>query len=37
MSDKLKVYELNDGHIIEAVDRLHVACVYIDETVGEHP
>lgn len=28
---------LNDAHIIEALDRLHVACVYIDEFLGQHP
>ena len=32
-----KNYELNDGHILEAADRLHVACVYIDEFLRQHP
>ncbi|BDZ75031.1 hypothetical protein GCM10025856_27500 [Methylophaga marina] len=29
--------KLNDGHIIEALDRLHFACVYTDEFLGNHP
>ena len=32
-----EVYELNDGHILEAMDRLHVVCVYIDQILGKHP
>ena len=32
-----EVYELNEGHILEATDRLHVACVYIDQILGRHP
>lgn len=30
-------YKLNDGHILEAMDRLHVACVYLDQILGAHP
>lgn len=37
MSVDAEVYELNDGHIVEAMDRLHVACVYIDQILGKHP
>lgn len=37
MNDDSKNYELNDGHILEAADRLHVACVYIDEFLMQHP
>lgn len=32
-----KSNDINDGHILEAVDRLHVACVYIDEVLKHHP
>ena len=32
-----KSYDLNDGHILESTDRLHVACVYIDEVLKHHP
>lgn len=37
MSDNLDIYDLNDGHVLEAVDRLHVACMYLDEVLGSHP
>ena len=37
MNNDSKDYELNDGHILEAADRLHVACVYIDEFLMKHP
>jgi len=32
-----EIYKLNDGHILEAMDRLHVACVCIDQILGKHP
>jgi|GEM_PF-4128505 len=37
MTANTSINELNDGHITEAIDRLHVACVYIDEFLGQHP
>ncbi|WP_297809500.1 hypothetical protein [uncultured Methylophaga sp.] len=37
MTDPKAMPELNDAHIIEAVDRLPVACVYVDEFLGQHP
>lgn len=30
-------YELNDGHIVEAVDRIHVAASYLEDFLAEHP
>ena len=30
-------YELNDGHIYEAVDRLHVSIHYLETFIAEHP
>jgi hypothetical protein len=29
-------YELNDGHILEAIDRIHVATVYLQNALSEH-
>lgn len=37
MPVKAEICELNDGHVLEAMDRLHVACVYIDQILGRHP
>lgn len=37
MVNDSKSYDLNDGYILEAADRLHVACVYIDEVLKHHP
>ena len=30
-------YELNDGHIVEAVDRIHVAASYLEDFIAGHP
>ena len=30
-------FELNDGHLVEAMDRLAVAQQYLDEVVASHP
>jgi hypothetical protein len=35
--DDLEAYELNDGHIIEAIDRIHVTSLHIDAALIEHP
>lgn len=35
--DDQEVYELNDGHIIEAIDRIHVTSLHIDGALIEHP
>ena len=32
-----EVYELNDGHIIEVIDRIHVTSLHIDAALIEHP
>ena len=32
-----EVYELNDGHIVEAVDRIHVAASYLEDFLAGHP
>lgn len=32
-----EVYELGDGHVHEALDRLHVAQLYLDTLVASHP
>lgn len=29
-------YELNDGHIHEAIDRIHVATIYLQNALAEH-
>jgi hypothetical protein len=29
--------EINDGHYLELMDRLHVACCTIDEHILNHP
>ena len=34
MEDKI---ELNDGHIHEAIDRIHVAITYLSAALSEHP
>lgn len=30
-------YELNDGHIVEAVDRIHFTSLHIDAALINHP
>lgn len=37
MVNNSKSYDFNDEHILEATDRLHVACVYIEEVLMYHP
>jgi hypothetical protein len=32
-----EVYKLNDGHILEALDRLYVAGSYLEMTLSNHP
>ena len=31
-----EIYELNDGHITEAIDRIHVATGYLQAALSEH-
>jgi hypothetical protein len=28
--------ELNEGHILEAIDRIHVAIMYLESSLSEH-
>ena len=30
-------YQLNDGHIHEAIDRIHVSIEYLESFIAEHP